>query len=388
MISRIVLMTGGVETLTYFSKELGKTFAAEGYQVFYYDLQQAKASSGKLKRFLKPGQTVLVTFNYIGLCEEEFLYSRQYGSIWEQYRIPVYTIVVDHPLYYHEHLKNPLEHCYYMGADRKHINYVEQYYPKVKVRGFLPLAGTELEGRQPAKRDIPVLLTGNYKKPAFFNTYIERIDEEYTRFYHGIIQEMLMHPEYALEEVVKQFCIKEMGEISDEDYTQVLSCMNFIDLYIRNTRRGEVVKALIDNGVTVDVVGSGWEELDCIHQENLRVHSQADSETCLEMMGRAVVSLNVMPDFKDGAHDRIFNSILNGAVCVSDDSIYLKEVLPEGCGVSYYDVSHPEYLGDQIKALLEDTGKCREIQKTGYGIVKEKHTWKNRAYQLLDIFAR
>lgn len=388
MISRIVLMAGGVETLTYFSKEIGKTFEAEGYHIFYYDLKQADTSIGKLKRFLKPGQTVLVTFNYIGLCEEEFLYSRQYGSIWEQYQIPVYTIVVDHPLYYHNRLKNPLEQCYYMGVDRKHINYVEQYYPKAKVGGFLPLAGTELEGREPVKRDIPVLLTGNYKEPAFFNTYIERIDGEYTRFYHSIIHEMLTYPEYALEEVVKQFCIKEMGEISDEDYTQVLASMSFIDLYVRNIRRGDVVKALTDSGITVDVVGSGWEKLDCACPGNLRIHPQADSKTCLEMISRAVISLNVMPDFKDGAHDRIFNSILNGAVCVSDDSIYLKEILPEGFGIAYYNIGNTECLGAQVKALLENPEKCREIQKAGYGIVKEKHTWKNRAHQLMDFFTQ
>lgn len=52
------------------------------------------------------------------------------------------------------------------------------------------------------------------------------------------------------------------------------------------------------------------------------------------MLADAKVSLNVMPWFKDGAHDRVFNSILNGAVCVTDPSRYLEEELHEGEGVA------------------------------------------------------
>lgn len=37
-----------------------------------------------------------------------------------------------------------------------------------------------------------------------------------------------------------------------------------------------------------------------------------------------------MPWFKQGAHDRVFNSMLNGAVCVTDTSGYLKDNFIDG----------------------------------------------------------
>lgn len=397
MPSRIVLMTGGVETLTYFSKELGKTFEEKGYKVFYYDLKETEACFSRLKRFLKPGETVLVTFNHIGLCQEELLYHPQYGYIWEQFQIPVYNIVVDHPLYYHNHLSDPVKQYHYIGIDRQHIRYVENYYPKVKICGFLPLAGMELSeksagmerpgetaGEKVGKRDIPVLFTGNYQTPEKFNQYIERIDEEYTRFYHKIIEEVLTQSEKTLEEVARKFCIQEMGEISDTEFTEVLAHMNFVDLYVRNTRRGNVVRTLIDAGIPVEVVGDGWEKLKCSHPERMKIHPQADTQTCLELMRRAQVSLNVMPEFKNGAHDRVFSSILNGAVSVSDESIYLRKILPEGTGICYYDRNCLEKLPELVRDLLESADKRKEIARKGYEKVSTEHTWKNRAEQLIS----
>ena len=404
MPSRIVLMTGGVETLTYFSKELGNVFEEKGYKVFYYDLKELETCFSRLKRFLKPKETVLITFNHIGLSQEDLLYRPQQGYIWEQFQIPVYNILVDHPLYYHNHLSHPIKNYHYIGIDKKHIQYVENYYLDVKVCGFLPLAGMRMPEKRPEKqpeeqpekqpeeqkeeqkekREIPVLFTGNYQAPEKFNTYIERIDEEYTQFYHKIIDRALAESEKTLEEVAKECCLDEMGTIYDKDFAEVLTHMNFIDLYVRNVRRGNVVRTLLDAEVSVEAVGDGWEKLESKHPELLKIHPQTDTRTCLELMQQAKISLNVMPEFKDGAHDRIFSSILNGAVSVSDDSRYLRECLPEGVGICYYDRNHLEELPEIVKHLLAVPKEREEIVLKGKAEVEKKHTWRQRAEQLIE----
>ena len=59
---RIVLLVGGVETLAYFSIQMGNEWKRMGYKVFYFDLEDERNSAKKLRRFIKPGETVLVTF--------------------------------------------------------------------------------------------------------------------------------------------------------------------------------------------------------------------------------------------------------------------------------------------------------------------------------------
>ena len=86
-----------------------------------------------------------------------------------------------------------------------------------------------------------------------------------------------------------------------------------------------------------------------------------------------------MPWFKDGAHDRVFNSILNGALCVSDPSEYLCGELKEGEGVCYYDLSHLEKLPEKVKELLQNETMMQDIVAKGKKKVLEHHTWKQRA---------
>lgn len=118
------------------------------------------------------------------------------------------------------------------------------------------------------------------------------------------------------------------------------------------------------------------------HPECLKLHPQTDSVTCLEMLADAKVSLNVMPWFKDGAHDRVFNSILNGAVCVTDPSCYLEEELHEGEGVCYVALQDMDALPEKVKDLLQNDSGRNEIVRRGRAIVEQKHTWAQRAKTL------
>ena len=159
--------------------------------------------------------------------------------------------------------------------------------------------------------------------------------------------------------------------------------MIFIDLYVRNYWRGKAVRTLVNAGIPVHVVGKGWEELEDVrHPECLKLHPQTDSVTCLGMLADAKVSLNVMPWFKDGAHDRVFNSILNGAVCVTDPSRYLEEELHEGEGVCYVALQDMDALPEKVKDLLQNDSGRNEIVRRGRAIVEQKHTWAQRAKTL------
>ena len=73
-----------------------------------------------------------------------------------------------------------------------------------------------------------------------------------------------------------------MGEVAPDDFRLVMHKMIFIDLYVRNYWRGMVIKTLAEAGITVDVIGKGWEELECSAMQNVRIHPQTDSLTCLE----------------------------------------------------------------------------------------------------------
>lgn len=383
---RIVMVIGGVETLEYFSYQMGKTFEENGFLVFYYDLKNEEQSARTLKKFIRTGETALVTFNFEGLEKEPGVYKEGLGYIWDAYKIPCYNMVADHPYYYHERLRDLPKRYYHISIDRCQEQYFKQFYPEFEHLGFLPLAGTEIEPSSD-ERTMDVIMTGNYTPPSFCEPYIHWISEEYAAFYQGIIDDLIAHPHQTVEEVAMGHCEREMGKVPYEELRIAFSKMIFIDLYVRNYWRGEAVRVLADAGIKVDVFGKGWEELTCSQPENLIIHPQITSYSCLEQLQHAKVSLNVMPWFKDGAHDRVFNSILNGAVCVSDKSKYLCEELAEGEGVCYYDLKNIEELPCIVKNLLQNENKIQDMIQNGRQKVRKKHTWETRANQIIDWLA-
>ena len=95
-----------------------------------------------------------------------------------------------------------------------------------------------------------------------------------------------------------------------------------------------------------------------------------------------------MPWFKDGAHDRVYNSMTNGAVCVSDPSTYLSETLIDGSDLVFYSLNEIEALPDTIRDLLSNPEKAKTIAAHGYQTVMEKNTWKQRAETLIHHLDR
>ena len=214
--------------------------------------------------------------------------------------------------------------------------------------------------------------------------YINWINEEYAAFYRGIIDDLLEHPACTVEEVALAHCDREMGKEPNDQLRIALHKMIFIDLYVRNYWRGKAVRTLVNAGIPVHVVGKGWGGTGgCETSRVPGLHPQTDfCYLPFRMLADAKVSLNVMPWFKDGAHDRVFNSILNGAVCVTDPSRYLEEELHEGDGVCYVALQDMDALPGKVKDLLQNDSGRNEIVRRGRAIVEQKHTWAERAKTL------
>jgi spore maturation protein CgeB len=108
-------------------------------------------------------------------------------------------------------------------------------------------------------------------------------------------------------------------------------------------------------------------------------------EEGLALMGKSKIVLNQMAWFKDGASERIFNAMLQGAVSVTDDSLYLREILKDGEDVVFYSLSELERLPVLVSDLLRHPDRMRQIADAGYRTAKEGHTWEHRAGQLAEM---
>ena len=168
--------------------------------------------------------------------------------------------------------------------------------------------------------------------------------------------------------------------------------MMYVDLSVRFHYRQLVIRMLADSGIKLNTYGSGYNYIECNHPENIIMHGGVNSQKCLDMISQSKISLNVMPWFKNGIHDRIFNSCLNGAVSLSDSSIYIDELFTDRQNIilydlnmlrdyelSGYDLNITKPLTDYIKELLADDNKLQAIADNAYSLCHNRHDWKNRA---------
>lgn len=384
MMKKIMFFVGDIETQGYFSLQIAEEMKRLGHETFIFDLSKPWTSTQKFfGDFFEKGNTVLINFNFHGMSGEDYFLDESGRSMWDALQIPSYNIVVDHPMYYHHFLEKVPSNYHHISIDRNHEKYMRRFFPEIENGPFLPLAGTQLykdRSNVPiSQRRYDVVMVGNYCIPRTFEKYITRIDEEYTAFYYGMIDELFAKPWRTIEEVAQEHLLREIGEIPEEELKKAMASLTFIDLYVRYTFRGRAVQELADAGIKVHVFGDGWDRLECKHPENLILMNNLDSEGCLKKLRQTKLSLNVMPWFKDGAHDRIFNTMLNGAVCLTDSSIYLDGILEDQKNSAIYSLSEMEKLPEIAGALLEDTDKMQSIADSGYQLAQGGHTWAHRA---------
>lgn len=257
-----------------------------------------------------------------------------------------------------------------------------------------------------------VVFTGTYIDPECFRVFMNRHGREYADFYQSIVTELLQNPDKLLENVARRRLIEEIPEVTEEELKETLGHMKFMDYYIRFYVRGEVIKTLVNHGIQVHVFGGGWETFVCDHPENLFYENEngqiicrasvkedredepecksryLNSKECLLKIRDAKISLNILPWFKDGAHDRIYNSMLNHTVCVTDDNVYLRETLSNQDNICFYKIEELEKLPDLIKTLLRDEVTRKRIAGNAYEIAKKEQTWYERAKQLVGYFEK
>lgn len=390
-ITKLIFIKNAVETLGYFSAQLAVEMERLGFATYFIDFERMFETVDGVRQFAGRGDTALVTFNFIGLRGEPVFDTAEGGMLWESYEMPVYNILVDHPLYYHTWLVKAQPGMHVFCIDRGHVTYMKRFYPDIPAK-FLPLAGNVLCGNEAApipyeKRRYDIVFTGNYTPVEHLYREIDGLEPDYRRFYRGIIEELIAQPGEALDAVMEAHIRRELGEVSDEDKRSAIAGMVFVDICVRSYFRGEIIRHLAENGVRIHVFGAKWDALCCGRAENIiSTGREVDSKTCVEAVRNARISLNIMPWFKDGVHDRVFTAMLQRTVALTDDSRYLRGEFTDGEDIAFFSLEEREHLPELVRALLLDGENAARIAENGYRRASREHTWSVRARELAKEF--
>lgn len=406
---KVIFIRNAVETLGYFSEQLALAMGQYGFEVWFVDYDALYETVGGLPRFLRGGRTWLVTFNFIGLRGEEIFLGEDGRPLWERYGVQCLNILVDHPFYFHAGLAEAPPWMKVFCVDREHVAYIRRFYPAAAV-SFLPLAGniwveqpcvetcadptgspqckTAWAGQPGAEEALPeygarrydLVFTGNYVPPEVVSQKIGQLDPEYQEFYRGIVADLAADPGQSVDAVMERHLERELGALSLDEKRTAMAGMAVLDLYLRTSFRGEIIAGLAEAGLKIHVFGADWDRLSCRKSCNIIKNGRKIcSSDCLLAIRNARISLNILPWFKDGAHDRIFTSMLQKTVALTDDSRYLREEFADGEELVFFSLREREKLPELVFSLLGDLKRAARIAENGYLAARQRHTWQSRA---------
>lgn len=162
-------------------------------------------------------------------------------------------------------------------------------------------------------------------------------------------------------------------------------CAEFVDWAIRTYQRERVITVLAEAGQELYLLGKGWENYQGLRYPNVhRVDGWVTYGQTLSVTANAKISLNVMPWFKAGTHDRIFNALLQHSLPLTDPSTWLTEHFTDGVDIALYDLKELERLPGIISRWLEDEAGAEALVQRGFEKVRQSLTWRDCVEQILE----
>lgn len=374
---RLLLFKGPVESLNHFIDELNIQFKFMGHDTFISDVTHFNA--GEVMDFCKkPVEGVIC---YDGMCAFD-------RAICNALDVTMVNIFMDHPMSFASCMVDPPDKYIQLMPDEHHVEFARRFY-HIRNGFFLPHMASLSEGissDEPLEnKEISLLFPANYRSVnELYRDINERFkDSEANALALQVLEYLIENPSETMEGAFDRCVADNNMEIPDELIAYFLDHAKLLDHFIRMYYRSKVLGTIIKAGLPVTVVSNGWRDFPPASAKNVTIMPSTDFTGIFPYMEKSNITLNVMPWFKAGTHDRIFNALLHNSCPLTDTSTWLVEHLKEDVECAYYSLEDLERLPDQIYKILDDRELQRKIIQNGRKKVLENYTSRQIAERVL-----
>lgn len=365
--------------------------------------------------------TIVIFFNSIGMLMDGI----DGGNYWNRSGVTCFDILADPPFFYHSAIESDIKNVTFICVDEEQSDYINRYYGKesdyykrngrVRMSLYMPLAGvvsdtymerdlqnnrnkddvdrgisydfdiTAIEAFNNRKYDV--IFTGSIRDYEDIDTQIYNLDDSLQDMWDIVLGYICEDTSLTIERAIRK-CMSDYSlRLTDEHVHQIILLFKKMDSVIRAMHRQRVITAIADGGIKIDVFGDGWDFLKnkLIHPENLCIHECVSYEESVNIAAQAKISVNVMPWFKTGFHDRIATAMLNGCVSVTDSSSYIDDNYTDGENIVIYKLDNLSELAGNIRTLLENKNNITyRLAMAGKKKAVQADTWHERAKWFLS----
>ena len=301
-------------------------------------------------------------------------------------KIPHWSILLDPSFYYLGYLKSP--YSIVSCVDRMDCEHIKThgfhnvfFWPHAVERELGP-------GDAPERIYDVTLLGSCYDHDTLRRIWVGILPTRVSRAMDDAIELHASHHRTTITQAVSRALIQHDLAPDEVPLQKILF---YVDSYVRGRDRVGLVKALTH--ARVHVFGSPcWREeqpvLGWSHSlrgvKNVTIHPGVPYTTALEIMKASKVSLNSMPFFKNGSHERIFASLACGALPVTSDNLWVRDHFADGKELLVYPALEWDKANELVHHALEHEEERSAIVRAGREKVMREHTWDRRVDLMLE----
>lgn len=373
--------------LPHFVIGLKKGFQEQGYVTYIqlWDNQEECGFCG-INHFQQT-----VGFEYIFLMNGVFLSQLRYDNIAEIYKYffdnansKIVSMFVDHPIHHQFRLSLATNNYRVLFPDDNWVKYVRKHMKNIENPCFFPVGGVESElifFPDWEKRRNVVAFFGSY---ADLNLLQDRINQHQHRYFINlIIDELKNSPALTIEEAVDRLQKKNGCGYTLNYILHYSDVFEIIDTYIRQYFRQKVIDTIVHAGIPIELYG--WNDTIYKDKTNVFFHDAVSFNEMLTISQKVRFVLNVQPWLKMGTQERVFNTMLAGAIAITDSTEYLQHEFIDKENILMYQLYDLQDMTSTIMYYMNHENDAKEIAINGQKLTKEKHTWQDRAGDLIKI---
>lgn len=368
------------DVLNVFAKSFGEALKEAGQAVEYYDTEENGIEGlvtliGKRYRAIVGFQTYVFTIKMKD--GETYLHNLIGGK--------KYNFIFDHPIWLLPHLQHQVEEFFVLTHDCSYIRFIKKYYGK-RAR-LLPPGGLQhkLEKGKRLEKRYGLSFVGTYGDYIHEVRLIHGMERSQRFIANGFLLAMRQNPNLTAEQALQQTLRKRGLALSEDSFLVQFYALRRVIYCVMHYYRHQVIKEILKEGIRLEVFGDSWLACPLREYDNLVCHPNVTVEESLEIWKRSKMSLNIMSWHKEGFTERVANSMLSGAVVVTDQSTYLHTHFEDGEEIILFDLENLSALPNKIKEVLGDDSKREKMAESALEKALQNHTWQVRVKQFLAL---
>lgn len=358
---------------------LGQELNKIGIETSYFDIKQEAPE--KIVEYLDNDILAVVDY-YSGILN---LTIADGIKLFDVIGVPIFQFLFDYPIYVENILGCELKNYHALCMDRDYINALADIYSVGKAY-FLPIPGKEGINIKPwLDRKHDIVFVGVYVNYRDILRMFDDCERDVKQFAYDYFATMINHVELnhmdALRASLDAKGISYDNSLLHRFFLQYGKVGRASRAYIRE----QMIKVLLDSGFKIDVYSDSWNNPIWNGYDNLVVHDVINEDEYLTLLGDSKISLNCLYGNKAGFTERHGNSMLNGAISVTDRTDYLVENFTDQEDIVFYDLDNLNQLPSRVQWILNNPNEAEKISMSARNKAMECYTWNNACELFLQI---